>query len=89
MPGPGAEAVPDEEDADEDRCRESEEGGERADGEDGVDCGAAGEDEEEDEAADGGVEPDCVDGGFGFLVDLFPDAGEGEAVVAGVGEGNP
>lgn len=88
MPGTLTESFPDEECADGDGDGERDEGPDRADGENGADSDFAGEDEENKTAADEDVEPDGVDGGLRNGVYACPEAGEGEATVTGVGEGD-
>ena len=88
VPGARAEVASGEERADGDGDGEGDEGGDGGNAEDGADGDGAAEDEESEADADHGVEPDCVDGRLGDGVDLLPDAGQREAVVASVGEGD-
>lgn len=88
IPRAGTETVTDEKDADSNGDSEGDELGDGADGEECADGDVAGEDEQAHEGAEDGVGDDRVDRGFGPGVDFFPDTGEREAVVAGVGVGN-
>ena len=88
VPGPRAEVASGKEGTDRDWDCEGDEGGDGGDAEDGADGDGAAEDEEGEADPDDGVEPDGVDGRVGDGIDLLPDAGQGEAVVAGVGEGD-
>lgn len=86
MPGTTAETVADEECTDEDRNSEGSERANGADGEDGTDSQGAAEHEQSQSNSDNGVHPDSVDRCLGRLVDASPEAREGEAAVASVGE---
>lgn len=85
MPGSTMESITDEERADGDGNRESDEGGDSRNGEDGADGDFAGEYEKGQTDADGCVEPDGVDRGLSVLVDSFPVLGERKAIISGVG----
>lgn len=86
MPGSASEAITNEKDTDEDGDCESDHGSDSTDRENRTDRHGTTEDEEEEEDADDGVEPHGVDWRVGVFVNSFNPRGEGEAVVACVGE---
>lgn len=87
MPWACSKAVTDEENADEDRGRESDKGSDSRDGEERAGCEVAAKNEQSHEDANSSIEPDGVDRGAGAFVDLFDPEGAGKTVVPGVGEG--
>ena len=84
MPRTSPEPIADEKRSNSDWDRESDESGNGGDAEDGANRDDTAKYQQCQTDADDGVEPHGVDGSLCVLIDLFPDAGEREAVITGV-----